>query len=82
MTDRKHSIRKKYSLDGFVGKLGNELQLQEGTNFIQQISHEELDVLTVGNLNTYTYSIENDKVRNWLKSLKFSYKKERDISEI
>ena len=79
---RRDSIRKKYSLERFVGKLSNELQLQDGTNFIKQISHEELDVLTVGNLNTYTYSIENDKVRNWLKSLKFSYKKERDISEI
>lgn len=73
MVDRKHSIRKKYSLDGFVGKLGNELQLQEGTNFIQQISHEELDVLTVGNLNTYTRNIEDEGVLEYMKNLKSDF---------
>ena len=47
-----------------------------------QMSHEDLDRINLGNLSTYTYSIENEKVRNWLKSLKFSYKKVSDISEI
>ena len=79
---RKDSIRKKYSLEGFTGKLGNELALQPNSNFVMQMSHEDLDRINLGNLSTYTYSIENEKVRNWLKSLKFSYKKVRDMSEI
>ena len=82
MSDRKDSTRIKYSLLGFDGKLANELTLQENTNFIQQISHEDLDRINLGNLSTYTYSIENDRVKNWLKSLVFSYKKLSDINEI
>ena len=70
---RKDSIRKKYSLERFVGKLSNELQLQEGTNFIKQISHEELDVLTVGNLNTYTRNIEDEGVLEYMKNLKSDF---------
>ena len=70
---RKDSIRKKYSLERFVGKLSNELQLQEGTNFIKQISHEELDVLTVGNLNTYTRNIEDKGVLEYMKNLKSDF---------
>ncbi len=82
MSDRKDSTRIKYSLLGYEGKLANELKLQENTNFPMMISHEDLQVLTVGNLSTYTYSIKNDRVKNWLKSLVFSYKKLSDISEI
>lgn len=82
MESRKDSIRKKYDLYGYVGKLSNELQLQENTNFIKQISHEDLDRINLGNLSSYSYSIENDRVRNWLKSLVFSYKKLSDINEI
>ena len=76
MNSRKDSIRKKYSLQGFNEKLGNELKLQDGTPFVMQLSHEELDKLTVGNLESYTHSIENSKVKEWLKSLRFSYKRE------
>ena len=79
MSDRKDSTRIKYSLLGYEGKLANELKLQENSNFIQQISHEDLQVLTVGNLSTYTHSIENERVKNWLKSLVFSYKKEKEM---
>ena len=70
---RRDSIRKKYSLERFVGKLSNELQLQDGTNFIKQISHEELDVLTVGNLNTYTRNIEDEGVLEYMKNLKSDF---------
>ena len=80
MSDRKDSIRKKYSLLGFNQKLSNELQLQSGTSFIMQISHEDLDRINLGNLSTYSHSIENDKVKNWLKSLVFSYKREVEMS--
>jgi len=79
MSDRKDSTRIKYSLLGFDGKLANELTLQENTNFIQQISHEDLDRINLGNLSTYTYSIENDRVKNWLKSLVFSCKREVEM---
>ena len=80
MSDRKDSTRIKYSLLGYEGKLSNELQLQENSNFIQQISHEDLDRINLGNLSTYTYSIKNDRVKNWLKSLVFSYKKQKEMS--
>ena len=80
MSDRKNSIKRKYNLENFNGRLGNELQLMEGTKFPVQISHDDLQVLTVGNLSTYTYSIENEKVKNWLKSLVFSYKREVEMS--
>ena len=82
MSDRKDSTRIKYSLLGYEGKLANELKLQKNSNFIQQISHEDLDRINLGNLSTYSHSIENDKVKNWLKSLVFSYKKVSDINEI
>ena len=80
MSDRKDSTRIKYSLLGYEGKLANELKLQKNSNFIQQISHEDLDRINLGNLSTYTYSIENDRVKNWLKSLVFSYKREVEMS--
>ena len=80
MSDRKDSTRIKYSLLGYEGKLANELKLQDNTNFIQQISHEDLDRINLGNLSTYTYSIKNDRVKNWLKSLVFSYKREVEMS--
>ena len=80
MSDRKNSTRIKYSLLGFDGKLANELKLQENSNFIQQISHEDLDRINLGNLSTYSYSIENKEVKNWLKSLVFSYKREVEMS--
>lgn len=80
MNSRKNSIRKKYNLENFNGKLDNELQLQNGTNFVMQLSHEELDKLTVGNLESYTHSIENSKVKEWLKSLRFSYKREVEMN--
>ena len=79
MSDRKDSIRKKYSLLGFNQKLSNELQLQSGTSFIMQISHEDLDRINLGNLSSYSHSIENDRVKNWLKSLVFSYKREVEM---
>lgn len=79
MSDRKNSTRIKYSLLGYEGKLANELKLQENTNFIQQISHEDLDRINLGNLSTYTYSIENERVKSWLKSLVFSYKKQKEM---
>ena len=79
MSDRKDSTRIKYSLLGYEGKLANELKLQKNSNFIQQISHEDLQVLTVGNLSSYTYSIKNERVNNWLKSLVFSYKKQKEM---
>ena len=80
VNSRKNSIRKKYNLENFNGKLDNELQLQNGTNFVMQLSHEELDKLTVGNLESYTHSIENSKVKEWLKSLRFSYKREVEMN--
>ena len=80
MSDRKDSTRIKYSLLGYEGKLANELKLQKNSNFIQQISHEDLDRINLGNLSTYTYSIKNDRVKNWLKSLGFSYKREVEMS--
>ena len=79
MVDRKNSIKRKYNLENFDSRLGNELQLMEGTKFPVQISHDDLQVLTVGNLSSYTHSIENDRVRNWLKSLVFSYKKQKEM---
>ena len=79
MADRKNSIKRKYNLENFEGRLDNELQLMNGTNFPMQLSHEDLQVLTVGNLSSYTYSIENDRVKNWLKSLVFSYKKQKEM---
>ena len=79
MSDRKDSTRIKYSLLGYEGKLANELKLQKNSNFIQQISHEDLDRINLGNLSTYTYSIENERVKNWLKSLVFSYKREVEM---
>ena len=80
MSDRKNSIKKKYNLESFEGRLGNEHQLMEETRFPMQISHEDLQVLTVGNLSSYTHSIKNDRVKNWLKSLVFSYKKQKEMS--
>ena len=80
MVDRKNSIKRKYNLENFDGRLGNELQLMRGTKFPVQISHDDLQVLTVGNLSSYTYSIENERVNNWLKSLVFSYKKQKEMS--
>ena len=80
MVDRKNSIKRKYNLENFDERLGNELQLMDGTKFPVQISHEDLQVLTVGNLSSYTYSIENERVNNWLKSLVFSYKKQKEMS--
>ena len=80
MSDRKNSTRIKYSLLGFDGKLANELKLQENSNFIQQISHEDLDRINLGNLSTYSHSIKNERVKNWLKSLVFSYKKQKEMS--
>ena len=80
MSDRKDSIRKKYSLLGFNQKLSNELQLQSGTSFIMQISHEDLDRINLGNLSSYSHSIENKEVKNWLKSLVFSYKREVEMN--
>ena len=80
MSDRKDSTRIKYSLLGYEGRLDNELRLQENSNFPMQLSHEDLQALTVGNLSTYTYSIKNDRVKNWLKSLAFSYKREVEMS--
>ena len=79
MSDRKDSTRIKYSLLGYEGKLANEIKLQENTNFPTMISHEDLDRINLGNLSTYTYSIENERVKNWLKSLVFSYKREVEM---
>ena len=80
MVDRKNSIKRKYNLENFDGRLGNELQLMEGTKFPVQISHEDLDRINLGNLSSYSHSSENDRVKNWLKSLVFSYKKQKEMS--
>lgn len=84
MVDRKHSIRKKYSL-----LPEQEIHNGWGTQIVSCSEHPQLfmDVelikaTTVGNLSTYSKSITDSKTREWLKSLKFSYKKESDISEI
>ena len=40
----KNSIKRKYNLVHFDGRLGNELQLMDGTKFPVQNSHEDLQV--------------------------------------
>ena len=82
MTDRKHSIRKKYSLEP-EEKIGNGWDTYEFENAKNVYMDVELiKVTTVGNLSTYSRSITDPRVKDWLKSLKFSYKKVRDIGEI
>ena len=84
MVDRKHSIRKKYSLLP-------EQEIHNGwcTQIVSCSEHPQLfmDVelikeTTCGNLESYSRSITDKNVKEWLKSLKFSYKKVSDISEI
>ena len=77
MSERKDSIRKKYSLLGFTQKLGNELQLQSGTNFIMQV--EGSDLPSCGNL--CDYSIKDERVVDYMKSLRFSYEREKDYAK-
>ena len=79
LSERKDSIRKKYSLLGFTQKLGNELQLQSGTNFIMQV--EGSDLPSCGNLCDYSISIKDERVVDYMKSLKFSYKREKEYAE-
>ena len=82
MTDRKHSIRKKYSLEP-EQELGNGWQTYEweGKNCVF-MDVELIKATTCGNLESYSRSITDSKTREWLKSLKFSYVQVRDISEI
>ena len=84
MVDRKHSIRKKYSLLP-EEKISNgwctqEVECSEHPQLYMDV--ELIKATTVGNLSTYSKSIEDKKVKEWLKSLTFSYKKIKDISEI
>jgi hypothetical protein len=81
LSDRKNSIRKKYNLQDYVGKLDNELKLMEGTNFVMQLGVEDLQKLTVGNIETFTLSIKDKKVVEYMKSLRFSYKREIDYAK-
>ena len=84
MTDRKHSIRKKYSLEP-EQELGNGWQTQDVECSEHKQIFMDVDIVkqcTVGNLSTYSRSITDSKTREWLKSLRFSYNKIRDISEI
>ena len=74
MSDRKNSIRKKYNLEDYNQKLDNELQLIENSNFVQLLSHEELDKLKCGNLSTYTKNIEDEGVRDMLRNFKSDYR--------
>ena len=82
MTDRKHSIRKKYSLEP-------EQEIHNGWCTYEwegnKLVYADVDLVkatTCGNLSAYSRSITDDKTREWLKSLRFSYNKIRDISEI
>ena len=79
MSDRKNSIRKKYSLVGFTEKLGNELALQSGTNFPMQVDGDDLP--SCGNLCDYSISIKDEKVVEYMKSLKFSYKRVKEYAK-
>ena len=74
MSERKNSIRRKYSLQDFKGKLANELDLHDGTNMVRLLSHEELDKLKCGNLSSYTKNIEDKGVREMLKNYKSDYR--------
>lgn len=73
LSERKDSIRRKYSLQDFKGKLANELDLHDGTNMVRLLSHEELDRLKCGNLSSYTKNIEDEGVREMLRNLKSDY---------
>ena len=82
MTDRKHSIRKKYSLEP-------EQEIHNGWNTYEwegnKLVYADVDLVkatTCGNLESYSRSITDNKTREWLKSLVFSYKKLSDINEI
>ena len=79
LSERKDSIRKKYSLQDFSGKLSNELQLQSGTNFIMQV--EGSDLPSCGNLCDYSISIKDKRVVDYMKSLRFSYKRVKEYAE-
>ena len=82
VADRKHSIRKKYSLEP-EQEIHNGWQTYgwEGNKLV----YADIDLIkatTCGNLESYSRSITDNKTREWLKSLRFSYSKVRDISEI
>ena len=84
VTDRKHSIRKKYSLEPeqeiHNGWCTQDVECSEHKQIFMDV--ELINQCTVGNLSTYSRSITDSKTREWLKSLTFSYKKIKDISEI
>ena len=74
LSERKNSIRRKYGLENYVGKLGNELALMEDTNFPMMLDGEDLQKLTVGNLNSYTKNILEEGVLEMMKGLKSDYR--------
>ena len=82
VVDRKDSIRKKYGLDPNV-RVANSWDTYEWEGNV--LIYADIDLIkatTCGNLSTYSRSITDNKTREWLKSLKFSYSKVRDIDEI
>lgn len=79
LSERKDSIRIKYSLQDFKGKLANELELQNGTNFIMQVDGDDLP--SCGNLCDYSISIKDESVVKYMKSLKFSYKRVKEYAK-
>ena len=82
MVDRKHSIRKKYSLlpEQEIHNGWGTFEFENGKNVYMDV--ELIKATTCGNLSTYSKSITDSKTREWLKSLSFSYVKVSDISEI
>ena len=81
MVDRKHSIRKKYSLEPeqeiHNGWCTQEVECSEHPQLYMDV--ELIKATTVGNLESYSRSITDSKTREWLKSLKFSYKREVEM---
>lgn len=82
VADRKHSTRKKYSLLP-EQEIHNGWQTYEWEG--KKLIYADIDLIkatTCGNLESYSKSITDSKTIEWLKSLKFSYSKIKDISEI
>ena len=71
MESRKDSIRKKYNLEDFEGRLNNSLQLMENTNFVMLV--EGCDLPTCGNLSNYSKNINDIGVLCYMKNLKSDY---------
>lgn len=78
MSERKDSIRRKYGLENFKGKLGGELRLMENSNFVMLF--EGNDLPTCGNLSNYSKNINEDGVLDYIKNLKSDYIPTKDNS--